>query len=284
MVITTDPDAGAKVSPGTFVDLVVSDGPEATPTPAPTATPEPVRTPLPTPAPSPAPWPYPTHGVGILSGSLIYRDTTVASPQRQVVLTLLEESSFGTRVLPIGQYVDAGAAPLGFVITFDWSMVDPLARYRVLVAIVDGENTWYTQDGAAVITGGAPVSGLLVPLFQRGDILEGQVMGVIVGVDADLSATATREAFLVRGDTGAVVAYDAGPASETSRVQAFNIPYLLEDIDAAVPYLVVGRVIDGPRIWTGPGVPVVTFGAPFTVVVPVTPLTGPSQPLDAPGS
>ena len=109
-------------------------------------------------------------------------------------------------------------------------------------------------------------------------------MGVSVGVDADLPAAATREAFLVRGHLGAVVAYDAGPAAETSRVQVFTIPFLLEDIDENVPYLVVGRVIDGPRIWTGPGVPVLTFGAPFKVVVPVTPLTGPGQPLDAPGS
>ncbi len=112
--------------------------------------------------------------------------------------------------------------------------------------------------------------------------LEAQVTGVIVGVDADLSAAATREVFLVRGDTGAVVAYDAGSAGTASRVQGFTIPFLLQDIDEAVPYLVVARVIDGPRIWTGPGVPVVTLGAPFKVVVEVSPLVGPEQALDAP--
>jgi uncharacterized lipoprotein YbaY len=283
-VILTVPEAGEQVPPGTFVDLVVSDGPAATPTPSPT--PVPARTPLPvgspSPAPSIAPWPYPTDGIGILSGSLVYRDATAPTTQRRAVITLLEESTFGTRVVPIEQFVDDGSAPQGFVLTFDWTQIDPLARYRVLAAVIDGSSAWYTQDGVPVITGGAPISGLLVPLFQRGDILEGQVEGVIVGVDADLSPAATREAFLVRGDTGAVIAYDAGPASTASRVQAFNIPYLLEDIDPTVAYVVVARVIDGGRLWTGPGVPVVTFGEPFRVVVTVERLFGIDQPLDAP--
>lgn len=56
-IISQQPFAGQAVIPGTPVDYVVSDGPEATPTPSPT--PEPTPTPHPTPPPPPPPTPTP---------------------------------------------------------------------------------------------------------------------------------------------------------------------------------------------------------------------------------
>jgi uncharacterized lipoprotein YbaY len=219
-----------------------------------------------------------------VTGALVYRDQSEPGPFRQVVLTLLEESGFGSRVVPATQYIADGSAPLGFALSFDWSEIRPDATYRVLAAIVDGDQSWYSDQGAAAITGGAPLNGLLVPLFLRGDILEGQVNGVIVGVDQDLSADAVREAFLIRSDTGEVVAFDTAPASTETRAQAFAVPFLLSDIDQTVEYVLVARVLDGPRIWTGPGVPVVTNGNPFRVVVQLAPVTGTQPMLDTPGS
>jgi beta-lactam-binding protein with PASTA domain/uncharacterized lipoprotein YbaY len=283
-VIDTDPGPKSKVTPGTFVDLFVSNGPAPTPVPTPSPTPTPSPSPSPEPSGSPIPWPYPSEGPGFLSGALVYRDQAEPGPFRQVVITLLEESGVGSRVVPTTQYVAEGSAPLGFALSFDWAQIRPDATYRVLAAIVDGEQSWFSDQGAAAITGGAPINGLLVPLFLRGDILEGQVSGVIVGVDQDLSADAVREAFLIRNDTGEVVAFDTAPASTETRAQAFAVPFLLSDIDQAAEYVIVTRVIDGPRIWTGPGVPVVTNGNPFRVVVQVSAVTGTQPMLDTPGS
>ena len=93
----------------------------------------------------------------------------------------------------------------------------------------------------------------------------------------------------MRADTGAVVGYDARRSGD-GPLAVFSLPFVMSDIDQSVPYVVVARVLDGPRFWTGPGVPVITLGAPFHVVVPVgeasahdAPLTG-SNPTAVPSS
>ena len=58
-VISTDPPAQAAVKPGTTVNLTVSTGPAATPTPLPTSTPAPAPTPTTPPAPTPTDVPTP---------------------------------------------------------------------------------------------------------------------------------------------------------------------------------------------------------------------------------
>jgi heat shock protein HslJ len=60
LVIRTDPEAGTRVSEGSRVDLYVSRGPAATPTPRPTAKPTPRPTARPTPRPTPRPTATPT--------------------------------------------------------------------------------------------------------------------------------------------------------------------------------------------------------------------------------
>ncbi len=51
-VIRSDPAAGVEVSPGTQIDLVISEGPTPSPSPTPTPTPTPQPTPVPTPVPT----------------------------------------------------------------------------------------------------------------------------------------------------------------------------------------------------------------------------------------
>ncbi len=179
------------------------------------------------------------------------------------------------------QYVASGSSPQAFVIGFDWAEIDPAADYRVMAAIVDGAYSWISREGTPAITQGAPMSGLVVPLWYRSDVLEGEVSGIIIGTPAELSTNAYHEAFLVRGDTGAVVGYDARRVAGGEPL-AFSIAFLLEDVDESVPYLVVARVIDGPSIWTGPGVPVITLGAPYRVAVPVVLTSDPSVVLGDP--
>ena len=105
--------------------------------------------------------------------------------------------------------------------------------------------------------------------------------GIIIGTPAELSPNAFREVFLVRGDSGAVIAYDAQRVTSSESL-AFSVPFLLEDIDAAVAYVVVARVTDGLSLWTGPGVPVITQGAPYRVAVPVVLAADPSVVLGDP--
>ena len=61
-VISTDPPAQSAVKPGTTVNLTVSTGPAATPTPLPTSTPAPAPTPTLPPAATPTPPPASTPG------------------------------------------------------------------------------------------------------------------------------------------------------------------------------------------------------------------------------
>jgi uncharacterized lipoprotein YbaY len=240
-----------------------------------------MATPTPTPTPT-TEASLPTAGTGYLSGALYYPQPADPSADREVVVTLLEESQRGSRVIPTTTYLGGGSSPLGFVAAFDWAMIDPAADYRVLAAVVDGEDSWYTLEGVPVITHDNPMAGLLVPVYYRADILEGQVTGIVLGTPPDLSASAIRETFLVRADTGAVVGYDAAWV-EDPRLLPFSVPFLIDDIEPSVAYEVVGRVVDGSRFWTGPGVPVITFGAPLTgVIVPVSEQTDPSAPLAEP--
>jgi uncharacterized lipoprotein YbaY len=188
--------------------------------------------------------------------------------------------------VPVTQYVAEGSAPQSFVLGFDWAEIDPAAGYRVLAAILDGPNTWVSREGAPAITQGAPLAGLIVPLSYRSDVLEGEVGGLITGVPADVSAAAYREVLLVRSDSGDVIGYDAARVTD-DQSYLFSIPFLMEDIDPAAPYQVVARVTDGARLWTGPGVPVITLGAPYRVVVPVAEATAtgaPPSPSPAPSA
>jgi len=280
--LKTDPVKATKVPPGTLVELFVSSGPAPATSPSPAAVASP--SPAPTPAPEPTPAAsagYPTTGSGFLSGVLAYREPVPATAKRQVFVTLLEVGAFGTRAVPVTQYVAAGTSPQAFVIGFDWAQIDPAASYRVMAAMVDGPHTWISREGTPAITQGAPVSGLIVPLWYRSDVLEGEVSGIIIGTPAELSPNAFREVFLVRGDSGAVIAYDAQRVTSSESL-AFSIPFLLEDIDEAVTYLVVARVTDGLLLWTGPGVPVITQGAPYRVAVPVVLAADPSVALGDP--
>ncbi len=112
--LKTDPTKGTKVPPGTLVDLFVSSGPASSPSPVPTASPSPAPTPAPQPSPT-ADGSYPTTGTGFLSGVLAYREPVPATAKRQVFLSLLEVGPFGTRAVPVTQYVAAGTSPQAFV-------------------------------------------------------------------------------------------------------------------------------------------------------------------------
>jgi beta-lactam-binding protein with PASTA domain/uncharacterized lipoprotein YbaY len=280
--LKTDPVKATKVPPDSLVELFVSSGPASTASLSPTepASPSPAPTSgdEPTPAASAS---YPTTGTGLLSGVLAYREPVPATAKRQVFVSLLEIGTFGTRAVPVTQYVAAGTSPQAFVIGFDWAEIDPTASYRVMAAMVDGPHSWISREGTPAVTEGAPMSGLIVPLWYRSDVLEGEVSGIIIGTPDELSPNAFREVFLVRGDSGAVIAYDARRVVGSESL-AFSIPFLLEDIDEAVTYLVVARVSDGPSLWTGPGVPVITQGAPYRVAVPVVLAADPSIALGDP--
>ena len=184
--IKTDPEKGTKVPPDSSVELFVSTGPASTASPSPTepASPSPAPSPATEPSPSAS---YPTTGTGLLSGVLVYREPLPATDQRQVFVSLLEVGAFGTRVVPVTQYVASGSSPQAFVIGFDWAEIDPAASYRVVAAIVDGAYSWISREGTPAITQGAPMSGLVVPLWYRADVLEGEVSGIIIGTPADLS-------------------------------------------------------------------------------------------------
>ncbi|MFO1540726.1 MAG: PASTA domain-containing protein, partial [Chloroflexota bacterium] len=270
-VVSTRPAARSQAPAGTRIEVRVSTGPAPTPVPPPT----------PTPAPTPGPSPLVPVLDGYLSGTLVLPEPALLGPDRDVIVTLVEETTAGSRVVPGRVYVAEGSAPAAFILAYPVAAIDPGATYRVYAAIVDGADAWLSATGTPALTGGAGIAGLVVPLTLRGELLEGEVSGAIVGPPPGLSPAATREVFLVRTDTGAIVGYDAGPVDGRT-VLPFSVAFLVDALDPAAPYAVVARVTDGTRTWTGPGVPVVTNGAPFRVVVPVTEVVPGEIPVSAP--
>ena len=268
LVVRTEPEGGTRVPPMTQVAIVLSAGPSPSPTPAPT----------PTPAPLPSPTPAPVFDA-YLSGLLLAPPPADGAVARDVTMTLIEETAEGTRIVPAAAYLADGASPQAFVLAYPADRIDPAATYRVLAALTEGDATWFTPSATLAIAGGRPVSGLILPLERREDLREGEVTGVVIGPPSTLSETATLEVLLVRGDTGAVVGYGAESAAEAPLL--FAVPFLVGVIDPEVPTLAVARVTDGDQVWTGPGVPVITLGAPFRVVIEIAPDAG-SAPLDAP--
>jgi uncharacterized lipoprotein YbaY len=190
-------------------------------------------------------------------------------------------------VVPTTAFLNPGQVPIEFVVRYSTDQIHEALDYVLLGSIGDGPNVWIMEHGAPVITHGNPTTDLTLVLTYRPDLALGEVSGTFTGLPETLSLDARWEAFLVRADTGEVVAYDARWIEDPANV-TFAVPFDVETIDATVAYLVTGRVLDGDQVWSGPGAPAVTLGAPFTgIELPLTLETGPGGVLvepEAPGS
>jgi len=202
------------------------------------------------------------------------------SANATATLTLVATGPDGSRVVPTTSFVNLDEVPLSFVVQYPTSDVDPSLSYQLFASISDGANAWILDPAQPVITKGNPTQNLALLLTYEPDLALGEVSGTITGVPADaLGSEARWEAFLVRADTAEVVAYDAGAIADPSNI-AFMVPFDPAGIDPAVQYMVVGRVVDGDQSWSGPGVAVITQGAPFSgVQVPVSQLLDPNATL-----
>ncbi len=97
-----------------------------------------------------------------VSGTITRTDLTALSPNAVAVAALVKTET-GTVVG--SQVVTAPAAnSIPFAIGYDPALVDPAAAYVVRAAIVDAPSAWSGGAGVAVITGGAPTSGVTLPV------------------------------------------------------------------------------------------------------------------------
>ena len=264
---TPKPTAAPTATPAPTATASPTASPTATPTASPTA--GPTATPTPTPGPT----------EGTVTGTLVYSEGAKLSGAARAVVALLDEgnaSSVGvvaTQVIPT-----PGQQPISFSITYATADVDPDRAYTVRGAIVDGDNAWVSEDGVAVLTGGAPASGVVVRLTYRPDLLLGEVTGTLAGIDGALGADASSVTMVVQPETGSVLGFDARPQGGASAPIPFSVPFNVADVDPEATYVVVSDVTDGDRSWeTQNPPPVVTDGNPFAdVVVPLVAVVAPT--------
>lgn len=206
----------------------------------------------------------------------------------RLLVALLDTSSGdgAGRVIASQVLANPGMQPVVFSLTYARADLAPGDHYRVVAALLDGDLAWLNRDGVDVPVPEPAISGVVVPLSFKPDLLKAQVSGIVTGDGLDGAAAATSYAsvVLLNETTGEILGYDAVSPIGAAPI-AFSIPYSLADIDQGGNYIVSATAWDGTRLWTQTQFArVITKGNPSVgVTVPLGPGPAPSpRPTDAP--
>ncbi|MFN8629163.1 MAG: YbaY family lipoprotein [Chloroflexota bacterium] len=278
------PTPTASPSPTPVPTASPTPSPTASPTPAPTATPDasasatPEATPSPTPAPTATPSATPGPAEGTISGTVTWGERHVPTNASRLLVALLDTSSGdgAGRVITSQVLANPGMQPVVFSLSYARADLPAGDHYRVVAALLDGDLAWLNRDGVAVPVPEPAISGVVVPLSFKPDLLKAQVSGIVTGDGLDGAAAATSYAsvVLLNETTGEILGYDAVSPIGAAPI-AFSIPYSLTDIDQGGNYIVSATAWDGTRPWTQTQFArVITKGNPS---VGVTARSGPAR-------
>ena len=278
---TPAPTAKPTTAPSATPTPVATAAPTATATTAATTAPTPTPTATPTAPPSataaPSPTPRPTSGT--VDGTLVYREPAKLSEGAKAVVALVDEGN-GSSVAVVASEVipTPGQQPIAFSLGYATARIDPARAYTIRAAIIDGDNAWVSATGVAVITEGAPTSGVVVSLTYRPDLLLGEVTGTMTGIAGPLGDGASSVTMVVQPETGTVLGFDARPRPGATSPIPFSVPFNVADVDPEATYVVTSEVTDGDSSWESSTQPkVITDGNPFSgVVVPVAAVATPT--------
>jgi uncharacterized lipoprotein YbaY len=265
---TTAPTATPKPTEPPTAAPTPSPSPTPTPTASPSPTPTPTASPSPTPKPTPKPTATPGPASGTVTGTLVYREPAKLSAAAEAIIALVDEGNGSSVAVLASQVItNPGQQPIAFSVDYKTADVDPAKTYTIRGAVVDGDNAWVSATGVPVITEGAPVSGVVVPLTYRPDLLVGEVTGTLTRIDGTLGDGAASVTMVVQPDTGAVLGFDARPLPGASAPIPFSVTFNVAEVDPNATYVVTSEVTDGDRTWESVQPPaVITDGNPLTGV------------------
>jgi len=218
-------------------------------------------------------------GDSLLSGQLTAEGAGPLDPAASIQVELREPNLADAPALVNISFAAEGRQfPITFEIPYNASQIDPNRQY-VVDARITGNNRLLYQAAApvAVITGGAPASGVAVPMVPGPTDAPpgGTITGVITtSAPAALDAAAVyyidlREA----GTTGEPLVTISSALNGQQFPIPFEVPYNPAQIDANKDYVLGARILLGDRVLyaSAVGVPVITKGAPVanvTVSIP----------------
>jgi putative lipoprotein len=106
-------------------------------------------------------------GAATVSGSVVLRDSATLPGGAEIVVRLEDISRADAAAKLLGQtrFRPAGGPPWPFAVRYDPARIEPRGRYRVAARITAGGRLTHVTDVVVpVITGGAPTSGVEVPV------------------------------------------------------------------------------------------------------------------------
>ena len=189
---------------------------------------------------------------GSVEGTVTWAESHVPGPTARILVELANASP-GTSAGQVlaQQLISApGPKPVPFKLAFAQSEVVAGATYRVVGALIDGDYAWLNETGVAVPVANSPVTGVVVPLTFRPELLKAEVSGSITGdgLNGSGSSTSYASALIVNGKTGQVIGFDATSPFGVSPVP-FVVPYSLGDVVPADDYVLQATAWDGTAFW-----------------------------------
>ncbi len=163
--------------------------------------------------------------------------------------------------------------PVAFELGYDPAAIDPNRAYIFDARIIDDNQlTFSSAAGAPVLTQGAPVTDVTLPLTQQiSDAPPGNFITGVITTDAPAPlnpAAAYFVDFREAGTTGDPIVTISAVLDGAQFPIAFEIPFVPEQIDPNKDYVIGARIMLGEQVLYASqvGVPVITQGAPTTDV------------------
>jgi len=205
-----------------------------------------------------------------VSGTVNKLDTA-ALPGNAIIEVELSQMSAagGDTVVALQTIAAAGQQlPVAFAVPYDAAQIDATQTYLIGARItVDGQVIYASQTATAVITNGAPTSGVEILVGPRAEAGAGTLAGTVTYLERlalDPAAVVVVELQDVSTGTPTVVATTQVAAEGRQVPIPFTMTYDPAAINAAGTYLLYGRILVNGAIAfaSASGVPVLTNGAP----------------------
>ena len=210
-------------------------------------------------------------GAATVSGMVTYLDRSALPPNAIVNVELVQMAPGGGVATVISsQTIETGGQqqPFPFAVAYDPAQIDPTQTYLVGARItVDGQLTYASQTATAVITNGAPTSGIEIIVSPWVEPAAGTLTGVVTYLERmalDPAAIIVVDLQNVSSGTPAIVTTTEVPAEGRQVPIPFELAYDPAPIDPAGTYLLYARIlVNGATTFaSATGAPVLTNGAP----------------------
>ena len=222
-----------------------------------------------------------------VSGTVNKLDRSALPENAVIEVELLQMSAAGGADTVLATQTIAASGqqlPIPFAMPYDPAQVDATQTYLIGARVtVDGQVIYASQTATAVVTNGAPASGIEILVGPQAEATAGALSGTVTYLERiAMEPAAVIEVELQDVSTGtpAVVATTQVAAEGRQVPIPFTLTYDPAAINAAGTYLLYGRILVNGTIAfaSASGVPVLTNGAPAGgVELLLSPVAAPGQ-------